>query len=48
MQISESFEVLLPAGSYDLELWVSGIGKKIPVQSGVIVEENKSRIVERP
>ena len=48
LRVDGSFDVQLPAGSYDLELWVSGIEKRITVQNAVIVEENKSRVVEHP
>jgi len=48
LQMDGSFEVRLPPGEYDLVLWVSQIEKKIPVQSGFVVEEGKRLIIARP
>jgi hypothetical protein len=38
--VDGSFEVKVPAGEYDLVLWVRKIERKIVVQSGVVAVEN--------
>jgi len=46
--VDGSFEVRVPAGEYDLELWVPKIERKIVVQSGVVAVENERRVLEVP
>jgi len=48
LEVDGSFEVKVPAGEYDLELRVTGIERKILVQSGVVVGENERRVLEVP
>jgi len=46
------FEVELPPGTYDLKLVVMGSGytlkQRIPVENGIVVEENRRKVVIRP
>jgi hypothetical protein len=48
LEADGSFEVKVPAGEYDLELWVPGIERKIVVQSAVVVGENERRVLIVP
>jgi hypothetical protein len=48
LEVDGSFEVKVPAGEYDLELWVPGIQRKFVVQSGVVVGENERRVLKVP
>jgi len=48
LEVDGSFEVTVPAGEYDLVLWVPEIERKIVVQSGVVAVENERRVLEVP
>jgi hypothetical protein len=48
LQVDGSFEAQLPAGEYDLTIWVPEVDEPILVQSGVVVAENKRQVIERP
>jgi hypothetical protein len=48
LEVDGSFQVKVPAGEYDLVLWVPEIERKIVVQSGVVVVENERRVLEVP
>jgi len=43
-----SFELQVPAGKYDVQLWVPGGNRFIPLERGIVVEEDRRNVLERP
>jgi hypothetical protein len=42
------FELQIPAGKYDLHLWVSALSRIIPIRQDVVVPEGERVIVVQP
>jgi hypothetical protein len=48
LQVDGSFEVQLPPGEYELELWAPQLRVPIPIQHNLIIEPEKRRVLSIP
>jgi hypothetical protein len=43
-----TFELQVPAGKYDIEIWVEAEARRITLEDDIVVEEGRQRVFERP